>query len=260
MDPIGPIAWHIVPFLLVVTRLGGLFVFTPLLANRGVPRRGRAMLALALGAAVYAGVPAAARAAPDVGLFVLPALLLSELLIGVAIGFVASLPIMAMDVGGFIIGHQMGLGLARAYNPDADVDTEILGQLLMYLGLGAFLALGGLEAVFLALAHTFERVPPGAFAVDRLPVSPLVGVLTGGFELAIRVSAPSLAIIVLLLIAMGFVSKTMPQINVMSVGFTVKIVFGLLILAASLAAIQQAAGDHVADTLRQVADWGRTMR
>lgn len=256
MPSVEPILWHVVPFLLVVTRLGGLFVLTPLLANRGVPARARMMLALTLGAALYAGVPNAWQSAPQVSLLMLAPLLVSELLIGMAMGFVAAVPIMALDLGGFIVGHQMGMGLARAYNPEADVDTDLLGQLLMYLGLGAFLAMGGLEAVFLALAHTFDRIPPGGFAASDIPLTPLIGVLTSGFELAVRVSAPAMGMVLLLLIAMGFVMKTMPQINVLSVGFTIKIMFGLLMLAASVAAVQQAAGDQIAATLRELVSWG----
>jgi len=255
MPSVEPIFWHPVPFLLVVTRLGGLFVLTPLLANRGVPARARMMLALTRGAAVYAAVPNAWQSAPQVSLLMVAPLLVSELLIGMAMGFVAAVPIMALDLGGFIVGHQMGMGLARAYNPEADVDTDLLGQLLMYLGLGAFLAMGGLEAVFLALARTFDRIPPGGFVAGDIPLTPLLGVLTSGFELAIRVSAPAMGIVLLLLIAMGFVMKTMPQINVLSVGFTVKIMFGLLMLAASVAAVQQAASDQIAATLRELVSW-----
>lgn len=253
------IAWHVVPFLLVVTRLGGLFLFAPMLANRSIPRRARAMLALGLGAAVYVSVPNASQSPPEVSAIMLVPLVLGEMLIGAAMGLVASIPIMALDVAGYLIGHQMGLGLARVYNPEADVDTDLIGQMLMYLGIAAFAAMGGLEALFLAVAYSFDRVPLGAFAASSVPLDPLLGVLGSGYELALRVAAPALGIIVILLVAMGFIMKTMPQINVLSVGFSVKIFFGLLILTASLTAIHEVAGDEVARVLHLIVEWGRTM-
>ncbi|MCC6660879.1 MAG: flagellar biosynthetic protein FliR [Phycisphaerales bacterium] len=249
MISLGPILWHAAPFVLVLTRLGGLFVLTPLLANRSVPLRARALLAIVLSAALYPTIPAAAQAPPDTSLLMLAPMVAGEFLIGLLIGFTAAIPIMAMDLAGFVVGYQMGLGLARAYNPEADADTDLLGQLLIYVGLGAFLALGGLEAVFSSLARSFAHMPPGHLALTDLPIQSLLAVLTSGFELAIRVSAPALGIIMLLLIAMGFIMKTMPQINVLSVGFSIKIIFGLLMLTAALPAVQQAAATGITSAL-----------
>ncbi len=249
------ILWQVLPLMLVVARVSGLFLFTPLLANRMAPRRVRAMMALVMGTALYAGLPGTARALPETDLLGLVALVAGELLIGAVMGFIAALPVFAMDLAGFIIGHQMGLGLARVYNPEVDADTDVLSQLLMYVGLGVFVSLGGLEALFLSLARTFERIPPGTFGVADAPLDTIVGVLTGGFELAIRVAAPALCIILLVMIAMGFMMKSMPQINVLSVGFTVQILCGLGVVILSLWTAQQAAGDEIVRVLELVDRW-----
>lgn len=249
--------WQVVPLMLVVTRVSGLFLFTPLLANRLAPRRVRAMLALTMGVAVYAGVPAAGRSPGEVDVLGLVPLVAGELLIGATMGFVAALPVFAMDLAGYLIGHQMGLGLARVYNPEIDADSDVLSQLLMYIGLGVFVSLGGLEAVFLALAAGFERLPPGSMTAAEVPLDAIVGVLAGGFDLAIRVATPALAVIFLVMIAMGFMMKSMPQINVLSVGFTVKILLGLLAVTLSLWAAQQAAGDEIVRVLNWIDAWAR---
>jgi flagellar biosynthetic protein FliR len=175
------------------------------------------------------------------------------------IGFLASLPNLAMNLAGFFMGHQMGLTLSQVYNPEIGADVDVLGQLLMYIGLGTFLAVGGLESCYLALVSTFERVPIGGFAITATPVETIVGVLTSGFELAIRVAAPVLAIIFLLMIALGFLMKTMPQINAMSVGFTIKILFGLAMLAVSVAAVQGAASEEIERVLGIIAGWSRSL-
>lgn len=259
MPTIEPILDHTVPFLLVVFRLGGLFLFTPLLSNRTFPRRFRLMVAVMLAGAVYAGLPAVARVAPQADLPALPGLVFGEVLIGAAIGLVAAIPVLSLELAGSLIGTQIGFGLARVYNPEADAESDVLGQLLMYLAIAAFVAAGGLEALFGVLIGTFDRVPPGGFAAGQVPLDVLVGVITSGFELALRVAAPAMCIVFLVLIAMGFVSKTMPQINVMSVGFSVKIMVALALLAASLTVVAQVADEEMGRVVRLIGGWTQSL-
>jgi flagellar biosynthesis protein FliR len=256
---IEPLFEHVAPFALVASRVAGLMVLTPLLSNRFLPRRFRALIAIMFAAAIYPGLAGQWHMAPDSDLVTLLPLLASELLIGVSIGFIAGLPILGLDAAGYMMGHQMGLGLARVYNPEVGEDTDIMGQLLMYIGLAIFVSMGGLESMFLALMSTFDRIPLGAFAADRLPLDLLLGVLASAFELAIRIAAPVLCIVTLLMIAMGFVMKTMPQINILSVGFALKIIFGLAILIASLVAIQHAATDEIVRVTNLIVYWARNL-
>jgi len=251
---------HVAPFLLVAFRLAGLFVFTPVLANRSLPRRFRVLMCVMFAAALYPMLPGSAQVAPDATLVDLAPMIVRETLIGLIIGFIAALPIFALDIAGYMISHQMGLGLARVFNPELESDTDITGQLVMYLGLGAFVALGGIEVAFLSVAHTFTNVPLGGLAPGQVPLDMIVGLIASGFELGLRVAAPVLSIILLLMIAMGFVSKTMPQINVMSVGFTFKIVFGLVMFAFSLVAMQQATSDEINRVLRLATGWASSLR
>ncbi len=256
---IEPLLNHLVPFALVAARLGGLFIFTPLLSNKGLPRKFRALLAVMFAAAVYPGLPSSVQTNPDISIASLAPMVVSELLIGMIMGFIAGLPMIALDMAGTIMGHQMGMGLGRVYNPDLGGDSDSLGQILMYTGLAGFVALNGVDAVFLALMYTFGKVPIGAFGAGGIPLDAIVGVLTSGTELGLRVSAPILCIIFLLIIALGLIGKTMPQINIMSVGFTFKMFFGLAVLAASMATIQHVTIDEVERVLGMVVEWGRTM-
>ena len=259
MRTLEPLLQHLVPFTLVVFRLAGLLVFTPLLANRSMPRQFRAMLAVMFGVAIYPVLPQAIQIEPTADLASLLPLVVSEALIGVVIGFLAGLPILALDMAGFLMGHQMGLSLGRVYNPDMGSESDAIGQVLMYVALGTFLTLGGLEAAFAALVSTFRNVPIGAFAVDRIPLEAIVGLIGSSFELAVRVAAPVLCIIFLLMIAMGFVMKTMPQINVLSVGFTVKILFGLAMLAVSLSTMQYVTAEEINRVLLLIVDCGQSL-
>ena len=49
--------------------------------------------------------------------------------------------------------------------------------------------------------------------------------------------------------------KTMPQINVMSIGFALKIISGTLVLALAIFAINDAIGDHIRDVIGLIEGW-----
>jgi flagellar biosynthetic protein FliR len=129
----------------------------------------------------------------------------------------------------------------------------------MYIALGCFVAAGGMEVLFTALMATFDRVPIGGFALSRVPLDSVVGVLASGMELGIRVATPVTCIVFLIMISMGFIMKTMPQINVMSVGFTLKILFGLGMCAAAIGTMHRAIAGEVDRVLRFVLDWGHSL-
>ena len=90
----------------------------------------RALLVVMLAAAVYPGLSTGVQHPPEATVLTIAPLVVSETLIGLTIGFIASLPIMCLDLAGFIMGHQMGLSLSRVYNPDTATDTDVLGQVL----------------------------------------------------------------------------------------------------------------------------------
>jgi flagellar biosynthetic protein FliR len=254
MPGIEPLLAHVVPFVLVISRMVGLFVFAPMLSSVSIPMRAKALLAVMLAAAVYPTIPTSfGDAALDI--FSLLPLLVSETLIGVCVGLIGAVPVMMLQLGGHVTGFQMGLSIASVYNPEFDTQSDVLGEILFYLGFAVFLAVGGLEAMYAALLETFERVPLGGFAVSSAPLELYTGLAGSGFEMALRVSAPATAMVFLIMVAMGFVMKTMPQINVMSVGFAVKIVAGLLATAMALQVIHNAAAEETIRVLDLLARW-----
>jgi flagellar biosynthetic protein FliR len=260
------LAIHLVPFALVAFRVMGLFLAAPLIAGAAVPARVKVLLAVTLAAAVY---PIVATGGPgggptgiapaSVGLFALVPMIAFEAAIGAAMGFLAGMPMHAANFAGFIMGHQMGLTLARTYDPTSEVETDLISQLLYILAAGAFLAIGGLEALFLGVATSFERIPAGGFRPDLTPLDIAVGLMGSSLELALRVSAPVLGIVSLILVALGVLGKTLPQINAMTVGFMLKIILGLTMIALGIVAMEEAIVEDVQRTLHGVLAWWDTV-
>ncbi|MBX3317307.1 MAG: flagellar biosynthetic protein FliR [Phycisphaeraceae bacterium] len=244
-----------VPWLLVVARIAGLFVFAPMVSSLTLPLRARALLAAALGLAAAPMVIGAGWADIKPDLISLPWLLFTETMIGVSIGLIAVTPLLALDLAGVLMGHQMGMNLARVYNPETDAEVDAIGQLLFFVGFAAFVVIGGLESLFLALLATFDRVPLGGFGVEHLPLETFVGVLASGMELAARIAAPVWGAVGALMVVMGLLGKFVPQINTMTIGFMLKILLGIGVLAVSMHVIGDVSADAMSEMIRVVEDW-----
>ena len=167
---------------------------------------------------------------------------------------------MALRTGGLLCGQQMGLGFARFYNPAAEEETDILEQIFYFLGLAGFLLIGGLEATFVSVLHSFEYVNAGIFTAGSGMVDVLLGLLLSSIEIGLRVALPLLGVIFLETIAMGFVSKTVPQLNILSLGFPLRIMVGLGVLIAGLVVINEVANTWMAEALENMHDWATMPR
>lgn len=252
-----PIYNHVGPFLLVLARLAGLVVFAPVIGSPVIPWRVRIMLVLVFSLALYPTLPAEQQTPVRLDLFSLGVAVALESLIGVIIGLIAALPMYAAQLGGLVVGQQVGLGLGMIYNPALDTEADVVGQLLLFMALAVFIVLGGLEAVFLALAHTFSHIPLAGARISDLPVDLLLGLVAAGFDIALRVSAPVLAILLIETIVTAVLMKTMPQLNIMSLGFAIKIVISVLVLAACVLAVEHVFREDVAATLDALLRWAQ---
>ena len=95
-----------------------------------------------------------------------------------------------MQTGGLAMGQQMGLGFARFYNPAVDDEADIIGQVLFFMALAMFLAIGGPDAMVLAVLNSFKHIPLGQFALEADFIALLTGMLLSVLEIALRVAAP----------------------------------------------------------------------
>ena len=259
MSQLSDILEHVPVAVLVIFRLGGLMIYGPVFGSSVIPPRIKIFLCLVLGLAIYPVIGGDAGAVElRLDLWSLAPLVFMELMIGLVIGYLASLPMVAVQVGGLVMGQQMGLGFARFYNPSIEDDADILGQILFFMTLAGFLLIGGHESMFMAVLHSFHHIPLPAMAT-LVPgpqlVSMFTGVLTAAFELALRVAAPLLALIFLQTLGMGFIAKTVPQMNILSLGFPMRVLAGLTIISLGLVVMNEVVMELIDDTLGLMFTW-----
>ena len=252
LDAIMP---HVVPWALVLSRLGGLFLLAPMLSSEMIPRQARLFLLLSLTAVVYPLVDVSDHIGASIDLYSLAPMVAGELLIGGALGLFALIPLVSVQLGGLLMGQQMGLGIAQIVNPATNIEGDNVGQILFMMTMAAFILIGGLELLVGGVVHSFQGVPLGGLAADRAPLDLTVGLLGAGFELAVRVAMPVLLIIFLENIAVGFLMKTVPSLNIMNFGFPLRIILGLFVLTASLGFIADTIGQGLGDAVDAMTGW-----
>lgn len=255
---------YALPALYVLCRLGGVAVFGPILGSQAVPMKARALLTVVLAGACAPLViglldtgAAAAPAGAFPGLATLAIVVGGEVAIGAVIGLMASIPLIAAQVGGLLCGQQLGLGFGRFYLPAMDDEGDALEQMCFLFALVLFISIGGLEQMVLAAVESYRWLAPGSLGTGAVAGATelLVGLLGGALELGLRVAAPVLAIVALESVALGFVGRTLPALNVLSIGFALRIAAGVAVLALGVGVVGMAIDGFVDEALDVMRLW-----
>lgn len=249
---------YLVPLGLVAFRLSGLFVFAPMLASVAIPMKVKALLSFILAVALFGLVKPSIPSSLPQDFFSFTLIACSEVLVGLLLGLFALIPVLAVQIAGIIMGQQMGLGLATVFNPSLDVESDITGEIMLNIALVSFLVLGGLEVLFLTLAKSYTAIPLGGFSLAAAPLDLFTGLVSSGCELALRVSTPLLGLIFVETVAGAVLMKTIPQINISSLGFGLKVLLGLLALIVAYRTIGDVVIDHLSSSASTIMHWAST--
>lgn len=159
--------------------------------------------------------------------------LIQQILIGASMGFAMRLIFSTFEMAGDLIGLQIGLAFAQFIDPNRGGQTPLLGSFLGVLASLFFLSVDGHLLVISSIVQSFELVP---ISTNLAVTQPQNIASTGGimFMLALQISLPVLAAMLICNIVMGLLARAAPQLNIMSIGFAITIVMGLWVLWASL--------------------------
>ena len=238
--------------LLVTARVGGIFLVAPVFSTAVLPARLRVLMALVFALGMLGGT-AAAPVPGDV--WTLAAAIACELAIGATIGYAARLIFAGVELGAAHVGHQMGLSLAELYQGSAGQGGATLRRFMVLLAVVVFLTIGGHREVILALRRTFQVVPLAGLPAARGVLDMVVSLLGASFVLALKIAAPVVITLLLVTVALGVVQRTVPQLNMFTVGIPVRLMVGLLALAASLAVFAALVEAALAVTLGRIDAW-----
>lgn len=223
-------------FTLVLSRVSGLVATGPLLSNASMPVRVRALLAVAL-AGVMTPTCLHMPSPTFTTLIDLGASAAMEVIVGVTLGLGLMVILGGVQLAGQIVGQMSGMALAEGADPAFGNNASVFGQVFYFVTIALFIAMGGHRMTIEALLTTFEHAPPGQAQLTDTMVQNFLGLISIGFELGIRSAAPIVVALFLATLILGLVSRTLPQINTIAVGFGINAMLLLGMMMASIGAV-----------------------
>lgn len=219
-------------FVLVLARVGPLFLLAPPFSSTMIPVRARAIVAVGF-AVGLAPIALHGQTVPG-DVLALAGLALKEVVVGLGLAFALACLFAAFATAGNILDTSMGFSFGSLVDPVTNVQSGQMVQVYTMVAIAVFIAIGGEAWVIGGLAKSYEVVP----LLETPSLTALVAGAAGEFAAilgaALEVAAPVLLALILTDVAFGVVSRVVPQLNVFAVGFPVKIVVGLLVVGVSL--------------------------
>ncbi|MDD3800111.1 MAG: flagellar biosynthetic protein FliR [Novosphingobium sp.] len=224
---------RLVAALLVALRVAPALAYGGPFTLLRVPLTMRVLLALVLALWLVAGRPAATVDVVRSGASLL-SLAAGELLVGIAIALCLQLAFAAILWAGRAVDIQAGFGLAMVADPTTQAQMPLAGTVFAYGAAAVFFTMGGAHDLIALWAASLDALPMGhgLLAGDMQALSALAGTL---FAMGIGLVAIVMLVLFLLDLTIAFMSRTLPQMNVLLLGFQVKSMATLLTLPVALA-------------------------
>lgn len=218
---------QIAAVLLLSLRIAPTLAFAPPFTLVRMPAMVRLALCLGLSIWLLAAHPeAAASLRPGAGAF---AAAMSELLLGATLAISLQLAFAAIMTAGRALDIQVGFGLAQIADPTLRTHMPLVGTLFVYAAAAVFFATDGPLDLLAIWSRTLEIIPLGGFA-GAPALRPLLDNIELVFMLAMGLAGVVFLTIFIIDIAIAFASRTLPQMNVLLLGFQVKTIALLLTL------------------------------
>lgn len=240
-------------YTLILPRLISCFVVLPILSKSmlgGALIRNGVICSLAL--FIY---PAVATSVPLAwtGLE-LAVLVAKEILLGLLIGFIASVPFWAIDAAGFIIDTQRGATMASMENPMLGGQTSPAGLLLTQTLITLFFSGGAFLVLLSALFQSYTIWPINTFypTIGSQWIDFFYSQISQLLQLCLLLSAPLLIAMFLAEFGLALISRFAPSLNVFILSMPVKSIVASLLLVLYLQTMVSVAFDRMLLALNPV--------
>ncbi|MBI2245235.1 MAG: flagellar biosynthetic protein FliR [Nocardioides sp.] len=235
----------LVAYLLASVRIVSWLAVVPPFSGRAVPMMGKVVLGLGL----------AFAAVPDGGSIPLSTvgLLLNvgtQVLIGLAMGFVTQLLFGAIAAAGSLIDVFGGFSLASGFDPLSMNANTVFGKFHQMLATVLLFASGGHLLVIGGLLRTFHFLPLGTSPEWQTAPDVLLTAFGMFFTTAVQIALPMIAVLFLSDLGLALLTKVAPQLNAFNVMFPVKVGMTLLLVGLSFPVLPQAV-DRLVDLSTQ---------
>lgn len=234
MLPVAP-AWSTTTLLLAL-RVAGLLVFAAPLAAASMPTVVRILFGVSL-AVVLATVlpPAAQTRVDDAGALIMAAA--CEATLGVLLAVGINVAFGAYAWGGRLLDVQMGFGMSQVFDPVTKQQVPVISSAFTQLAVVLFWVTDAHHNMLRGLALSVERIPVGSPWLFGDAVPALIHQGSSMFALGFAMVAPVVLCLLLVEVALGVLSRNLPQMNTFMLAIPLKVILGMAALAAGVTSL-----------------------
>ncbi|PKN06877.1 MAG: flagellar biosynthetic protein FliR [Deltaproteobacteria bacterium HGW-Deltaproteobacteria-7] len=223
-------AEHFNAFVLVLLRVSAIIVTIPVISEATVPAKVKAALSIIVSLIIFPLVASQIPSINQLHFIELIFRMIGEVLIGVTIGFVARLVFAGIRMAGDIIGFQMGFSVANVIDPMTSQMSSVITELQYLIAMLVFLTVNAHHLFFQAIIQSYALLAPLSFHFSGQLMQFIFDTSRDIFVIALKISAPIMAVMIFTNVGLGVMARTVPQMNIFIVGFPLQISLGLIFL------------------------------
>jgi len=224
---------NVIAFLLLFFRFAALFITIPIFSHKNIPVSIKAAMALFFTIVFYPSMPPMAIEVTMINVILS---ILSEFLFGLVVGLILQLAYNVITFAGGQISFMMGFSMASAIDPQSGVSMPIISQFLSLLGLMVLLELDLHHWILMYIDKSLSKIPLGGFIMSEDLFNYIIHATSNMFLVGFMMAFPIIALIIISDVIFGMLMKTMPQFNLLVIGFPIKIMVSLAVIIATLTA------------------------
>jgi flagellar biosynthetic protein FliR len=239
----------IMPFFLLLARVGGLMLLAPFFGSGSVAPIIKIAVSIGFCVTLFPSVEGMIPEVETEGSFIFT--LCGEFAVGLLLGFIGRLFLASLEIAGQIMGFQMGFAMIRVVDPQTGVESPVMSILQNLIGILVFLSINGHHWFIQALVDSYRIVGEGVSPTGRLETH-MVQAAGEMFILGMKIAAPIVVVLLIVDLLLGILGRAAPQIHILVVGLPAKVLMGFVFLAATIHTSIPFVGRHFSQLHRQL--------
>lgn len=223
-------------FMTVLARISPPLMLAPPTRAAAVPMRFRALLAMGISAMVAPIAYSNATPMPQ-DVLNMAIGLAAEVLLGVLLGSVMMLAVTSLQIAGQTVGHLAGFDMATAVDPGSNEEMPVISNMLGWLAMVIILIVGGHRVLMECCLDSFAKYPVGGVQFTSEWLLEFEAIVRHTFIIGVRAAAPLAIAMLLANLVTGLLARTLPQLNVLAIGFNINALALLFLLFVSTGSI-----------------------
>ncbi len=240
-------------FFLLTIRILAMVETAPLFSGDSVPQFAKIGLSFGAAFTVLPFAQSLGYAMPGTAILYL-GYMVGEALIGIITGFFLNVVYSAFITAGQFFSIQMGFGISETYDPLAQMEIPIVGQMLNLIGMFVFIEVQGFQYLFLyGVKGSFQALNVSGMLARHADFSGyFIQGLGSLFSNAFVIAVPIISALFMVSLTMGLLTRAAPQMNLLVEGFPISILVSFFVIAASMPFMIEVFGKIVDTGFRQL--------